>query len=265
MFAAAGIVVTEIRTPTRAPDFALVSERMPAAPAKIATRNENSSGCEMKWVFGWNDGREAVGGRADPVDREREQEGGRDPDREADRERQQRALDQVGPALDEGDAEAGDRPELRPDDHRSDDQDRRVEDHSDRGDQAGQHHEHQEARRRAPCSPRSGPRPPPRRRRPTAAPFAASSARSAASEIWESMSSIAIDPSLWIPNSLQVARRSRWRPRARRRRGSRRLRASGRPPRGGSGCRPRASPRAAASRALSACGRSHDSQVDHAG
>ena len=93
----------------------------------------------------------------------------------------------------------GDRPELRPDDHRSDDQDRRVEDHSDSGDQAGQHHEHQEAAPRAPCSPRSAPRPPPRRRRPTGSPSPRASARSAASEIWESMSSIAIEPVLVDP------------------------------------------------------------------
>ena len=34
MFAAAGIVVTEISTPMSAPDFAVESESMPAAPAQ---------------------------------------------------------------------------------------------------------------------------------------------------------------------------------------------------------------------------------------
>ena len=47
-------------------------------------------------------------------------------------------------ALDGGDAEAGERPELRADDHRADDQDRRAEEDPDRGDQAGEDHEDEE-------------------------------------------------------------------------------------------------------------------------
>ena len=53
MFAAAGIVVTEISTPTSAPDFAEVSESTPAQPANIATISEKASGWEMNWVSGW--------------------------------------------------------------------------------------------------------------------------------------------------------------------------------------------------------------------
>ena len=52
MFAAAGIVVTEISTPTSAPDLALVSDRIPATPASAATMTLNSSGLEMKSVNG---------------------------------------------------------------------------------------------------------------------------------------------------------------------------------------------------------------------
>ncbi len=37
MFAAAGIVATEIRTPTSTLDFAVVSESMPTIPAASAT------------------------------------------------------------------------------------------------------------------------------------------------------------------------------------------------------------------------------------
>ena len=44
MFAAAGIVVTEMSTPIRAPDFADVSESMPAVPATKATKKEKKSG-----------------------------------------------------------------------------------------------------------------------------------------------------------------------------------------------------------------------------
>ncbi len=52
MFAAAGIVVTEISTPTSAPDLVLVSERTPANPARNATMKLNWSGFEMKSVKG---------------------------------------------------------------------------------------------------------------------------------------------------------------------------------------------------------------------
>ena len=52
MFAAAGIVVTEIRTPISAPDFAVESESIPAVPASRATSTEKVSGCEMKNVCG---------------------------------------------------------------------------------------------------------------------------------------------------------------------------------------------------------------------
>ena len=41
--AAAGTVVTEISTPTRAPDFAEVSDSVPATPARNATMNDSAS------------------------------------------------------------------------------------------------------------------------------------------------------------------------------------------------------------------------------
>ena len=44
MFAAAGIVVTEIRTPISAPDFAVVRLSMPATPAQAATKKAKKSG-----------------------------------------------------------------------------------------------------------------------------------------------------------------------------------------------------------------------------
>ena len=42
--AAAGTVVTEMATPTRAADFAEVRERVPAAPARRATTKLKASG-----------------------------------------------------------------------------------------------------------------------------------------------------------------------------------------------------------------------------
>ncbi len=47
MLAAAGIVVTEIATPIRAPDLAVERLSMPAAPAQTATNAEKKSGLEM--------------------------------------------------------------------------------------------------------------------------------------------------------------------------------------------------------------------------
>lgn len=50
--AAAGTVVTEIATPISAPDFAEVSESVPATPARNATTNDIQSGCQMNPVLG---------------------------------------------------------------------------------------------------------------------------------------------------------------------------------------------------------------------
>src|SRR5215204_7399096 len=47
MLAAAGIVVTEMRTPIRAPDLEVDSDSMPAAPAQAATKKAKTSGLEI--------------------------------------------------------------------------------------------------------------------------------------------------------------------------------------------------------------------------
>ncbi len=47
MFAAAGMVVTEIRTPISAPDFAVERLSMPAAPAQAAMMKANTPGFAM--------------------------------------------------------------------------------------------------------------------------------------------------------------------------------------------------------------------------
>ena len=47
MLAGAGIVVTEISTPISAPDFAVDSESIPAAPAHTATKKARKSGLAM--------------------------------------------------------------------------------------------------------------------------------------------------------------------------------------------------------------------------
>jgi hypothetical protein len=47
MLAAAGIVVTLIRTPINAPDLAVLRLSIPAAPAQTATMKANASGLEI--------------------------------------------------------------------------------------------------------------------------------------------------------------------------------------------------------------------------
>jgi hypothetical protein len=53
MFAAAGIVVTLISTPIRAPDLAVERLSMPAAPAQQATKAAKKSGLAIVWDNEW--------------------------------------------------------------------------------------------------------------------------------------------------------------------------------------------------------------------
>src|SRR5918999_1064296 len=57
------IVVTEISTPTSAPDFAAVSDSTPAEPATNATKKLSSSGSEMNRVKSWSTSTNSLGKR----------------------------------------------------------------------------------------------------------------------------------------------------------------------------------------------------------
>ena len=46
--------MTEISTPISAPDFAVVSESIPAAPAQKATKNARKSGLAMTSTSPWS-------------------------------------------------------------------------------------------------------------------------------------------------------------------------------------------------------------------
>ena len=128
MFAAAGMVVTEMSTPIRAPDFADVSERIPAIPATKATKNEKKSGFEMNPVSGWLSGTKSSGDTPSARNSEHARgTSGRTPTGKPTASAAQRATREVGAALDERHAEPGERAELGPDHHRSHDQDRLVE------------------------------------------------------------------------------------------------------------------------------------------
>ena len=50
MFAAAGIVVTEMSTPISAPDFAVERLSIPATPAQAATKNAKKSGLAISFA-----------------------------------------------------------------------------------------------------------------------------------------------------------------------------------------------------------------------
>ena len=54
MFAAAGIVVTLMRTPMSAPDFAVVRLRTPAAPAADRDEHGSSFGSEISDREPWS-------------------------------------------------------------------------------------------------------------------------------------------------------------------------------------------------------------------
>ena len=231
MLAAAGIVVTEISTPISAPDLVEVSESTPAAPAKKATMKEKSSGSEMN--CGQRRAR-SCRSRSRPARShlrdQREEEGGGDPEREADRERGQRAHARgPGGAATTATQSPASGPNSGPDDHRADDQDRRAEQDPDRGDQAGEDHEGEEVA--AQLDVLRGPRldllPDHRvRRRARGGLLGAVGAASRSA----SRSPRARSSPRGARRAPSGRRSSRWRPRGRRRRGSRRPRACARRP-----------------------------------
>ena len=122
-------------TPISAPDFAVVRLSMPATPAPKATKNAKKSGLEIACAnvdsSKENDsGARPVSLKISPARYVAVIAAGK-PTASASSERS----GELALALHERDAEAGDRAELGPDDHRPDDQDRRVEQQPDRGDQ----------------------------------------------------------------------------------------------------------------------------------
>ena len=124
-----------------APDFAAVSDSTPAMPAQNATKNAKKSGLAMILDRLWEAASKFSGLAPIAWNSRRRDRHDRDRDREADRQREQRAQRQRRSALDERDADPGDRAELRADDHRADDEDRRVEQDADGRDEPGEHHE----------------------------------------------------------------------------------------------------------------------------
>ena len=108
---------------------------------------EKNPGFEMNCGEGVGVEVDRVGDLAELDQQQRGQVGGDHPDREADEEGERRAPGERAVAVDERHADPRDRPEVRPDDHRPDDQDRLVEVDADRGDQHRQHREGQEALR----------------------------------------------------------------------------------------------------------------------
>ena len=158
--AAAGIVVTEISTPIRAPDLAVESESTPATPASRATMTENGSGCEMNSVAGWSPS--SSGPRSAARRSKVLYVGGHDRGWKTDRKGDERSTCRRQASLDECDAESCQWAELSSDDHRADDQDDGVGEDSHAGYRRCEHHEGEEARTRVRRSQRFGFRPLPR-------------------------------------------------------------------------------------------------------
>ena len=251
MLAAAGIVVTEISTPTSAPDLAEVRDSTPAAPASAATIAVKWSGVRDELRKRVAVLRESWGIRPGRVEQEGEPGGWRRSPGESRRRAPSASASTRSPRLwTTATQSPANGPNSGPDHHRADDQDDCVGEDPDRRDQGRDDHEGEEARRELDVLRGAGldllpdhgvrrqaaARPSRRARRP----------RRSASRC---------PPSRSNPRGRSRARagrtRSRWRPRARRRPGSRRPRGAAPPARGRSGCRPTACARAGRARAAS--------------
>ena len=141
---AAGTVVTEMKTPTRAADLAETSDSIPAAPANSATTNDSGPTWKMKSTSS----NSLSAGDLDPADRlarQHSERGDQHGDGESDQQRQRRAAGQVCLAAHQRDRQCGQRAEFRPNHHRTDHRHGRVGDDADRGDQARQAQECQES------------------------------------------------------------------------------------------------------------------------
>ena len=234
------MVVTEINTPISAPDFAVESESIPAAPAQTATKKASRSGLAMIPATSvWASELKVSGDDPGRPEDLRRQVGRGDRQREADRERDERAHRERPASLHERDAEPGDRPELRAHHHRADDQDRRVQQDPDRRDQRRQDHEREEHGREVHAlrRPLLDLLPHHRvRRRTLRAPLGL------VGELGDlRVHHLERDRPLLVDlELLEVGRGPRSRPRAPRRTGSRPLRAASPPLAGRSRCRPRA-------------------------
>jgi hypothetical protein len=128
VLAAAGIVVTEISTPINAPDFAVLSESIPATPASrpmVATYQSGEAIVrERLWSLSSNvAGSSPVSLARSPSSSATTIARGK-PTASAAKD----LAGQPAAALDHGDAEPGDRAELGAYDHRPHDEDRAVED-----------------------------------------------------------------------------------------------------------------------------------------
>ena len=203
--AAAGIVVTETSTPIRAPDLVEVSESTPAIPAKKATMNEKASGWEMNWVNGWSSSVNESGPRPVSLTISEKTYAAVIPAGKPTASASSERFATSTAPLRHGHAEPGERPELRSDDHRADDQDRRVEEDPRGGDQHRQDHEGDEVG--AQLGVLGGARldllPDHRVRGRARRRLLRLVGRI---EICESISSIAIEPSRWMLSSLRSPR-----------------------------------------------------------
>ena len=146
--AAAGIVVTEIATPT--PMLARVSTAsIPATPAASATRIVSASTCcweasPISWIAN------SCGQQVEQVEESGDRRGEQARHGEADQQRDEPLADQPPSAQHQARAGRGDGEQVRRHRHRSDDQDLVLVDHPECRDHSGDGHEHEIADGR-PC------------------------------------------------------------------------------------------------------------------
>ena len=131
MSAAAGIVVTETKTPMSVFARASVSDTTPTTPASTATTTENTLGASISVGYGSDPVGVRGGLQVERANDEAEDQGGDDRGPEPDDQRADAGHDPPAVSLVHAERDVDDRPVLRTDHHGPDDQYLRVRQNAD--------------------------------------------------------------------------------------------------------------------------------------
>ncbi|GAA3317288.1 hypothetical protein GCM10020219_038390 [Nonomuraea dietziae] len=129
----AGMVVTEMKTPTRAEDLPAVTDSTPAAPASSATMKDHLSGLTMNWTSSWPMSRESWSIQPRPLETSAHAKVIAIPTANPIARILSAPADQTEAAGQQAEAGGRDRAELGPEDHRAHDDHQGVGDDADAG------------------------------------------------------------------------------------------------------------------------------------
>ena len=136
MSAAAGMVVTEMNTPMRAPVLASTSDTTPTIPARTATTTENAFGLSIRFDTGRTPRAEGLGLQAEGSHDQAEDQGGKNGDQKPDGQRRDAIANAGAMLFVDPERHAGDCPVFGADDHRTDDENLRVGEDADGTDES---------------------------------------------------------------------------------------------------------------------------------